>query len=1277
MKNLIKLLANFPTPLTKSEVFTLYNSVTIQYSHKNDIHTLTAVTKDIGLHGVMSLNYVNEHIDLCSSILPTSLVVNKPQAIIKLERSYFEDYDKPLPSDYRYKYTYDEFHYRWILNNILNKYPARFVEERMYKLPGISIRSFKTLDVLLNNILSNGKQTYSFDGTYFKVTENIPNNNKDVMLLEGVNLYKEIVLKNKILDDINCKGFINNTDLNHYPIIKECCRMIMRDLSEFKALQTKYGTSYGSYVSLGGTPYAVKDVMVIYRWSYSLIVLKLMLYCEWFLAYSAGKGIDNDLLLDFKNLSKLLSSKLEPSIREKFMSKGISYINNIYTGFDTEYVSINSTNNKLLSIQMAISTALMLKMPKKVDFEFEEFNVFTNDVYKRDVEDTEKLKSAMDVEFVKNLINSSIDYYRILNNRHEHDITLKKLINGLKVKDIRFIDKNDCIIFIFDNETVRDYYKTIDSYSFKELVLTSNDLAKNDLDIMKEKVKLLLDSIYKSENIDLNFSKFDSLNEYKDFLERNSTNLESSSDNKLNNFDRELKNGKFKRSYNQTFTQDKISVTNVVNNYIIGHFTTADLCMLNDFNILKDELDIINKSYVTISKPLNVDGVNVYIRDTMLLAPGSKKSLLSIGSLYENIPKIDIGNNINNMEEFLLKDPEKFKEYAIRDALITMVHARYMEYFNNSLGGVGIPLTLSGLSTKFINKYWSEMKYKGYQISKKYLLSNVSTTLTPKGLNVTKDIGIKSTMYIASYRGGRNESFMYGYEFSDKIWYDYDLVSAYTSGMAALGTPDYGKGHIIYKIDELTFDQIFNSYTILNVTFNFKSDTKYPSIPVNIDENTTVYPLKGSAVITGLEYLVAKNQGCTIKVKEGYRVPFVKSNELNEGKMLKPFASCIKEIQRLRSLYEKGTIGNLIYKEIGNSVYGLTVRGLNDKTKYDIRSQGMKRMVGNELSNPLIASWITAFIRSVIGELLHYTQKLGGKVVSVTTDGFITDIEDLESKIMNLQDNEKHVKSLLKEYRKLRKYLSSSVEGLEVKKSGKDIMSWTTRGQLSESSGIMAATGFQKGAASLGDVQKLFIEKMKSSDKSLLFLRTSLRSALDIYNDGGHVTRTYSDQIFRLMFDNKRRILSNIDENITLLDSMPLEKADIGELLRYIGNLPKSKQYSRNTSTVNANKYNNDFELVIRNFIKALLNNELGLDIKRFNGYKSIVTFIRSYNDEINISENYISQLKRRGSFVKVPWSIEAEKFVNYVKIKFPNFDTEKLWKEGSVPAQIINKERD
>lgn len=1121
------------------------------------------------------------------------------------------------------------------------KQPILIENNGNFELPGITISSFNKINEIFYKTFSNN--------------------------IEGFELYKEINLLLDELDSINRKGFINETNLQALPLINECISILLKDYSEYRKMQEEYGETSGSFVWIGVEGYKVKDAMLLYRWSYNLIILKLLMYSEAYIKHNVSKNIDNDLLLDFKNISKLLSSKLEPSIREKFARKGISYISNIYTGFDTEYVSIDSKTNKLLSVQMSLTTSLLLKLPLKTNFDFEEFNVFANDVYKKDTEEIDEIRSAVKMDMIKEYINKSIEYHRILNNNYLYDLTMEKLIRILIEKGIRFVKKDDSITFIFDSDKIREYYKTTNKYSFKELILTSNDIVKNDIEFNKEKVKCILDSIFKEIDMDININNTDKMNnlsDYKEFLEKISSNIDT---NGYQNIivNREPNTGKYKRSYNQSFTHDKISVTNIINNYIIGHMTSADLSMLEDFNELKHELNIINKSFITLSKPINIDGVNVYIRDTMLLAPGSKKSLQNIGSLYENIPKIDIDEKYkDNMEDFLMLEPDKFKEYAMRDALITMIHARYMEYFNNSIGGLGVPLTLSALSTKFIKKYWSENKYKGYQISKKYLLSDVSSSLTPKGLNVMKEIGMKSTLFIASYRGGRNESFMYGYELSEKVWYDYDLVSAYTTGMAALGTPDYTKGIKLNAEDliELKFDDIFNSYTILSVKFTFKNKVKYPSIPVNIDENTTVYPLSGSAVITGLEYLVAKNQGCDMIIKEGYMIPFVKSSDLNKDKMIKPFASCIKEIQSLRNQYEKGTIGNLIYKEIGNSLYGLTVRGLNDKRKFDIKSQEMKRMVGNDLSNPLIASWITAFIRSVIGELLHYTHKLDGKVISVTTDGFITDIDDLETKVLELQAKEKKVNSLLKEYRKLRGYLSSSIEALEVKKSGKNMLTWSTRGQLSEASGIMAATGFQRGTASLSEIQKLFLEKFESDDKNIDFLRTSLRSPLDIYKDGGHVTRTFNDQKFRLMYDNKRLIIDSKDPNTKLLDSKPLSKSDIGELLRYIGNLPKSKQYSLNSGSTN-NKYNSNIELISRNFLKALLKNELGLDINKFSNYKEIVMFLRNYSDDINISENYISQLKRRGNYVKIPWSIEAEKFVNYVKVKFPNFESDKIWK--------------
>jgi hypothetical protein len=62
---------------------------------------------------------------------------------------------------------------------------------------------------------------------------------------------------------------------------------------------------------------------------------------------------------------------------------------------------------------------------------------------------------------------------------------------------------------------------------------------------------------------------------------------------------------------------------------------------------------------------------------------------------------------------------------------------------------------------------------------------------------------------------------------------------------------------------------------------------------------------------------------------------------------------------------------------------------------FDSLTKKSFRVTATNLTNPILASWTTAFIRSVIGECLHNTHKPGGKVVSDTTDGFITDIENL------------------------------------------------------------------------------------------------------------------------------------------------------------------------------------------------------------------------------------------------------------------------------------------
>ena len=93
-----------------------------------------------------------------------------------------------------------------------------------------------------------------------------------------------------------------------------------------------------------------------------------------------------------------------------------------------------------------------------------------------------------------------------------------------------------------------------------------------------------------------------------------------------------------------------------------------------------------------------------------------------------------------------------------------------------------------------------------------------------------------------------------------------------------------------------------------------------------------------------------------------------------------------------------------MYKEIGNSVYGQVAMGLGGKKGFDIGSGGMVLIKGSFLTNPVLASYITGFTRAIIGECLYNIHQLGGRVISATTDGFITDIDDLENKMLNSQD---------------------------------------------------------------------------------------------------------------------------------------------------------------------------------------------------------------------------------------------------------------------------------
>jgi hypothetical protein len=72
-----------------------------------------------------------------------------------------------------------------------------------------------------------------------------------------------------------------------------------------------------------------------------------------------------DTLADLECLNKNLTDSLDPFLKVQIQKRGVSIIQNIYTGFDTEYeLSDECKNlNSLISVQIALQTRTLIKIP--------------------------------------------------------------------------------------------------------------------------------------------------------------------------------------------------------------------------------------------------------------------------------------------------------------------------------------------------------------------------------------------------------------------------------------------------------------------------------------------------------------------------------------------------------------------------------------------------------------------------------------------------------------------------------------------------------------------------------------------------------------------------------------------------------------------------------------------------------------------------------------------------------------------------------------------------
>lgn len=109
--------------------------------------------------------------------------------------------------------------------------------------------------------------------------------------------------------------------------------------------------------------------------------------------------------------------------------------------------------------------------------------------------------------------------------------------------------------------------------------------------------------------------------------------------------------------------------------------------------------------------------------------------------------------------------------------------------------------------------------------------------------------------------------------------------------------------------------------------------------------------------------------------------------------------------------------------------------------------------------------------------------------------------------------------------------------------------------------------------------------------------------------------------------------------------------------------------------------YKSYIETSVRGFIKACLSenkqNRYGIPKGVLKSYNEIINFVHGHEPacEVKLSVNGISQLKRRDTILRaVPRTVENERFIDYVKQYFKDFDSDSFFRELSNEAVRARK---
>lgn len=605
-------------------------------------------------------------------------------------------------------------------------------------------------------------------------------------------------------------------------------------------------------------------------------------------------------------------------------------------------------------------------------------------------------------------------------------------------------------------------------------------------------------------------------------------------------------------------TEDKFDITinahkNIVDFSKVKNFVTLKVMRDNKIQLparLKGLISIRN-CFVTTRKISLGDYVNrnykqlgtVHLRDSLLL--DEPQSLKKIGDNLK-FNKLEIGDNIEEMDNFKENSINAFIMYAVKDSCIAVnfLYNYYKKFLNDK---ETVPLTIGSEGAKIARDF----------LKKTYVLTNDEFDKWFRGLDTIKNGRKKIQEYRDTvdthfsefgkhYYGGRNETFFHGHKFGR--FYDIDGSKFYPVCASCIELPDFS---IIENIDScevtektLDFTKVELGYAVVDFEFtcpNSLITCITQKAKQGNEDYGLVYTRKGTEVFTTLaEIKSAYRLGCKIKIRHGMKFA---TRPVGESKKY-PLELLFKKLAEERNKYPKSSPLNKFWKLVANSITGKFGQGAKHKKTYSYKEDKTEEISQSRISSSPIITTITSLSRVIITEVMNAFILEGYSLINVVTDGFLVQSPN------NTEIDNKNINDIVYKYADDKRFPTLKIwldavkrlgekNCLEVKHTGTELLSIKTRvtallNSENEELSQFSATGYilppQWSSYSKNDIIRAFIYLVKNRQTRIKIKGKKLVSAKDI-RKGKSTSAKMVDKSLSFNYDFKRKVIKQTEEN--------------------------------------------------------------------------------------------------------------------------------------------------